>query len=119
MPDTVLYGSFHGCKITRQMLSGFSPVGSFAELAQKSGAKSVVASLWSVNDESTKKLIVAFYRNLNEKRFSSKIEALRQAQLELAGLDDLLQTNSQPKREKTVYVSPYYWGPFVMFGNWK
>ncbi len=106
------------CQTAQGSSSGIE-IDSFAELAQRSGAKSVVASLWSVNDESTKKLMVAFYRNLNEKRFSSKIEALRQAQLELAGLDDLLQPNSQLKREKTVYASPYYWGPFVMFGNWK
>ncbi len=91
----------------------------FGELAQKSGAKSVVASLWLVDDKSSKDLMVSFYRNIKEHRFSSKIEAMRQAQLELAGLDDFLQPNPQHKREKTDYASPYYWGPFILMGNWR
>jgi len=94
-------------------------IDSFGELAQKSGAKSVVASLWIVNDKSSKDLMVSFYRDIKDHRFSSKIEAMRQAQLKLAGLDDLMQTNKQPKREKTPYASPYYWGPFIMMGNWR
>ncbi|HLP44601.1 MAG TPA: CHAT domain-containing protein, partial [Candidatus Kapabacteria bacterium] len=98
-------------------------IDSFGELAQKSGAKSVVASLWVVNDKSSKDLMVSFYRNIKEHRFSSKIEALRQAQLELAGLEDLLninntQTNQSVSQDKK-YSNPYYWGPFIMMGNWR
>lgn len=91
----------------------------FGELAQKSGAKCVVASLWNVQDQGTKDLMVSFYQNIKAGTYSSKIEALRQAQLQLAGLDDLLQPNGQNKREKTKYASPYYWGPFIMIGNWR
>lgn len=94
-------------------------IDSFGEQAQRSGAKCVVASLWMVNDESSKDLMVNFYKKINSGKFSSKIEALRQAQLQLAGLDDLLQPNGQNKREKTKYASPYYWGPFIMIGNWR
>lgn len=64
----------------------------FGELAQQLGAKSVIASLWSVADESTKELMVKFYQMMKDGHVSSKMEALRQAQLELAGLDDLLNT---------------------------
>ena len=44
------------------------------------GTPSVVASLWSVDDSSTAQLMASFYRNL---KTMSKVEALRQAQLEL------------------------------------
>ena len=44
------------------------------------GTPSVVASLWSVDDSSTAHLMASFYRNL---KTMSKVEALRQAQLEL------------------------------------
>ena len=54
------------------------------------GTPSVVASLWSVDDSSTAQLMASFYRNL---KTMSKVEALRQAQLELIrgeGHSDLL-----------------------------
>jgi len=95
----------------------------FGELAQQSGAKSVIASLWPVADESTKELMVAFYRKLKEGKVTSKIEALRQAQLELAGLEDLLGKDKRGKsrlaKKKTKYSHSYYWGPFIMIGNWR
>ena len=97
----------------------------FGEMAQQSGAKSVIASLWPVADESTKNLMVYFYRNLTNGKTTSKIEALRQAQLELAGLDDLLTNNSyssplgDSQEKKTKYPHSYYWGPFIMIGNWR
>jgi CHAT domain-containing protein/tetratricopeptide (TPR) repeat protein len=92
----------------------------FGELAQQSGAKTVVASLWKVKDESTKELMVKFYRILKEGKVTSKIEALRQAQLELASLEDLLDKNNiMKKRKKSKYSHPYYWGPFIMIGNWR
>jgi CHAT domain-containing protein len=92
----------------------------FGELAQQSGAQCVVASLWKVPDASTKDLMVNFYRILKQGKVTSKIQALRQAQLELAGLDDLLnKNNSMVKRKKSKYSHPYYWGPFIMIGNWR
>ena len=94
----------------------------FGELAQQSGAKSVIASLWPVADKSTKELMVIFYRRLKEGKSTSKIEALRQAQLELAGLDDLLSKDKQKIHSsngiKTKYSS-HFWGPFIMIGNWR
>jgi CHAT domain-containing protein/Tfp pilus assembly protein PilF len=92
----------------------------FGELAQQSGAKTVVASLWKVTDESTKDLMVNFYRILKQGKVTSKIQALRQAQLELAGFDDLLDKNNiMKKKKKSKYSHPYYWGPFIMIGNWR
>ncbi|WP_228060945.1 CHAT domain-containing protein [Coleofasciculus sp. LEGE 07092] len=74
-----------------------------AGLAVRSGARSTVATLWSVNDESTAKAMVEFYRHLIQSD-GNRAEALRQAQLFLL------------KQEQ--YEHPYYWAPFVLIGNW-
>jgi CHAT domain-containing protein/tetratricopeptide (TPR) repeat protein len=64
------------------------------------GARSQILTLWPVNDAKTKDLMVAFYRNLFEKKMT-KSEALRQAQLEMVHQG----------------VDPYYWAPFVLYGD--
>jgi len=74
-----------------------------AGLAVRSGARSTLASLWSVNDASTTELMVKFYQSLTQKKLS-KAEALRQSQLEL------LKTPQ--------YQHPFYWAPFILVGNW-
>jgi CHAT domain-containing protein len=65
------------------------------------GGENVLASLWTVNDESTRLLMVRFYGHL---RRSTPAEALAQAQRELR--------QSDPR-----YQAPYYWAAFVMAGN--
>lgn len=78
-------------------------INGFGELAQQSGAKSVIASLWLVPDESTKELMVGFFRNLKNGKVTSKIESLGQAQLELAGLEisfKWIKTMTQGIQEK-------------------
>ena len=52
-------------------------------LAQRTGAKAVVASLWAVADRSTQTLMQHFYRRRESPQGLSKVEALRQAQLAL------------------------------------
>jgi hypothetical protein len=47
---------------------------------QVPGARSVLATLWSVRDDAARSLIIEFYDNLSKKKLS-KVEALRQAQL--------------------------------------
>lgn len=75
----------------------------FGALAQEKGAKATVATLWRVNDESTRDLMVKFYQ-LYQKPNLNKAEALRRAQLSLL----------EGKR----FAHPYYWSPFVLIGNW-
>jgi CHAT domain-containing protein len=75
-----------------------------AGAAIRSGARSTVATLWQVNDESTAIFMTEFYRQLAGSK-SSKAEALRNAQL------TLLQNEE--------YQNPYFWAPFVLVGNWQ
>ncbi len=74
-----------------------------AGVAVRAGARSTLATLWSVNDESTAVLMSQFYRELANTTVS-KAEALRQAQLSMLKI---------PK-----YQHPRYWAPFVLLGNW-
>jgi CHAT domain-containing protein len=63
------------------------------------GSPSVVASLWSVDDDATQQLMVAFYTHLKEGL--SKAEALRDAQRDV----------------RHRYPNPYYWSGFVLTGD--
>jgi CHAT domain-containing protein len=74
-----------------------------AGVAVKAGARSALASLWSVNDESTAKLVGEFYRRLGDD--AGKAAALRGAQL-------LLLNDER-------YSHPVHWAPFLMIGDWR
>ncbi|MFB2937869.1 CHAT domain-containing protein [Aerosakkonemataceae cyanobacterium BLCC-F154] len=73
-----------------------------AGVAVRSSARSTLATLWSVKDESTAELMTEFYQLLSQGM--SKSEALRKAQLKLL---------KQPK-----YEHPFYWASFILVGNW-
>jgi len=86
---------------------------------QVAGARSVVSSLWKVNDDATRSLMVDFYDNLWSKKLS-KIEALRQAQLSLlhGGIKrGLTLDDDQPAAKHR--LPPYYWAAFVLAGDWR
>jgi len=74
-----------------------------AEAFSSAGATTVLASLWSVGDESTKELMVEFYRQLAAG--SSKAEALQKAEIKLL---------KDPR-----FSRPLYWAPFVLMGDWR
>lgn len=113
---------------------GGREVEGFAMLAQKQGAKAVLATLWSVEDQSTRHLMADFYRRHRDDPTMSKAEALRQAQLSLlqgkerASPTLALRSASPVPREgdpsgalarepSAPYAHPYYWAPFVLIGN--
>jgi len=79
-----------------------SPLG-LSGAALKSGARSALGALWSVNDSATQVLIPLFYENLEDPA-TSKADALRQAQLSLLATQE--------------FRHPHFWAPFVLFGNW-
>lgn len=66
---------------------------------QVAGAKSVIMSLWQVNDEATQQLMSSFYKYFAAS--GNKQEAFLKAQKEL----------------KLKFEEPFYWGAFVLIGN--
>lgn len=106
----------------------------------KSGAKTVMASLWQVNDLSTRLLMEEFYKNLAKGTTTSparKAEALRLAQLAMLNGIEAADTRSQshmpapssqqageqqgnikpPVVRKRFFRHPYYWAPFILMGS--
>ncbi|MEM9006141.1 MAG: CHAT domain-containing protein [Cyanobacteria bacterium P01_F01_bin.86] len=74
-----------------------------AGVAIRSGVRSTLAGLWPLNDQATAVFMEHFYEALAQPEVT-KAEAFRQAQLTLM---------ADPQ-----FNTPYYWGPFVMVGNW-
>ncbi|MCC5632182.1 CHAT domain-containing protein [Nostoc sphaeroides] len=75
-----------------------------AGVAVRAGARSTLASLWNIDDQSTSILMSYFYQELAKIPNITKAEALRRAQLAL------LQNPS--------YQRPRFWAPYVLVGNW-
>ncbi len=74
-----------------------------AGIALKAEARSTIASLWKVNDESTSEFMKLFYKELSKPNIT-KAEALRKVQIHF--LKDIRKDN------------PYFWAPFILVGNW-
>jgi CHAT domain-containing protein len=70
----------------------------------QTGAKSVMASLWKVEDGATLELMKNFYGALADERLTPS-ESLRRAQIKL--------------RENPNYKSPFYWAAFTVQGDFR
>ncbi|GAB4279085.1 MAG: hypothetical protein Fur0025_06040 [Oscillatoriaceae cyanobacterium] len=84
-----------------------------AGLAAQTGAKSVLASLWLVDDAATSLLMREFYWQLSIQKQTVKAEALRRAQLAL--LRDRLRFRRGV--EDADFSHPYYWAAFTLVGS--
>lgn len=111
-------------------------VESFGVIAQRNGAKAIMATLWSVADESTSLLMSEFYRFRKENPKLTKAEALQLAQKamiegrlkssrvgtgcrsELVKLDGSKQTQFMCD-VNAPFSHPYFWSSFVLIGNWR
>ena len=74
-----------------------------AGVALKAGARSALATLWSINDVASGELVSAFYKALQPGSLS-RAQALRAAQKSLA---------ADPR-----FAHPAYWAPFLLIGSW-
>ena len=67
------------------------------------GAKSVLASIWSVNDEATAELMKNFYHQLLQNH-KPPVQALRLSQLKMM--------------QQARWRNPYFWAGFSLYGDW-
>jgi len=74
-----------------------------AGVALRAGARSALATLWSVNDRAAAALVVEFYTQLGDPAVS-RAEALRRAQLKT------LRNHS--------FRHPSYWSPYLLISSW-
>lgn len=74
-----------------------------AGIAVRAGARSTLASLWSVDDSATSELMQQFYQNLN-KHEGNRAAALQNAQKSLI---------QNPETEH-----PFFWSSFMLVGSW-
>jgi CHAT domain-containing protein len=106
----------------------------FAGIAVQAGVRNALASLWSVNDESTSLLMQRFYDFLAQGMMSpsssmTKAEALQKAQLSLlnsqqGAADGESRTSiavrplpDKPASSQEEFSHPYYWAPFILIGS--
>ena len=71
--------------------------------AMKARAKSVLGTLWPVDDDAAVSVMSQFYRGLTQQN-QSKARSLQQAQLQLM--------------RNPLLAHPFYWAPFQLIGNW-
>jgi CHAT domain-containing protein len=113
---------------------------------QVAGCRSVVSSLWSVEDAATSVLMERFYRHLWGQEKVSRLEALHRAQLDLLRQPELIRKRARKLREELARrgeekllrglgkvmvrlptgggkahprADPLYWAAFVLSGDWR
>ena len=87
---------------------------------QVAGAKTVVATLWTIDDDASRSLMVDFYENLWTKKLP-KLECCCQAQLTMLreGIKRGLKLDDDQPPDKNRRLPPYYWAAFVLSGDWR
>lgn len=76
-----------------------------AGIAVRAGARSTLATMWSVDDRSAATLMNEFYKQLGDRKLT-KAEALQRAQLSLW------------KNPSQDWKRPFFWAAYVLVGNW-
>ena len=98
-----------GCETGRGRLHGADMIG-LASGFLAAGARSLLVSLWRVDDRATAGLMRVFYQALRAGR--GRAAALREAQLAL------LNSGRTHTDAIGLYRHPAYWAPFILLGAW-
>ena len=120
------------CQTALGVVSDEGPAGLVRGL-KKSGANTLLATLWEVDDQATRLLMTAFYKNLAANPEMTKAEALTLAQDSLknnrvvavsAFNPATLASSVEYEKYKgegdptTPYAEPYYWAPFIVIDDY-
>lgn len=68
-------------------------------------ASSIIVSLWSIDDQPTQELILAFYHDLLQPKMLDKSRALQAAVTKMVA--------------KSETRHPYFWAPLILIGDWR
>lgn len=83
---------------------------------QFAGARSVIASLWSVQDQATAELMIRFYKHFQAG--ATKDVALQRAQIEL--IRGPIEVVDESGDVVLLEASPpFYWAGFQVYGDWQ
>ncbi|MCW5865813.1 MAG: CHAT domain-containing protein [Candidatus Eremiobacteraeota bacterium] len=91
------------CKTALQEGKPGAAITSLAEAFRVAGGHSVVASLWSVEDNATEQLMIEFYKQLAQGK--SLAASLQSAETTLS--------------KQAKFSHPFFWAAFTLFGDWR
>ncbi|ACB53817.1 hypothetical protein cce_4469 [Crocosphaera subtropica ATCC 51142] len=89
------------CQTAKEANANGRELSGLAFVLERAGAKTVMASLWNAEDDTSANIMTNFYTNM--KQGMSKNEAMQLAKL------NYLETGE--------YDHPYFWSPFILIGN--
>ena len=119
------------CQTGLGVVSDEGPAGIVRGL-KKSGANTILASLWEVDDQATRLLMTAYYQNMAASPDMTKAEALALAQGSLKSYKVVARSVFNPATLSsaveyveytgegepiTPYSDPYYWAPFIVIDD--
>jgi CHAT domain-containing protein/Flp pilus assembly protein TadD len=85
------------CQTAKEANADGQEISGLAYVLERAGAKSVIASLWNAEDNTTAAIMIQFYQNLQ--KGMTKSEAMRQAKL------------------SNINSHPFFWSPFILIGD--
>jgi CHAT domain-containing protein len=91
---------------------------------QVAGARATIATLWKVNDETTRRIMEEFYRRYlatDAQQRMSALESLRAAQLWALNNPDLVPRGADAPDDApaTGRLPPKFWAAFTLSGDWR